>query len=183
MELLITDKEKKALLAIARETITAKLEGRKPSYNEADLPEAKCGAFVTLRNRQSRQLRGCIGRIFSNEPLPQTIRTMAIQSGFNDPRFPPLSREELREVSIEISAISPMEPCTNPEKVEVGVHGLYLIYSGRSGILLPQVPLEQGWNREEYLEYICIKAGLPANSYSKEGAEFYTFTATVFEEE
>jgi uncharacterized protein (TIGR00296 family) len=78
--------------------------------------------------------------------------------------------------------LSPLEPCSDPRSVQVGVHGLYLIHQGRSGVLLPQVPLEQGWDRDAYLEYICVKAGLPPRSYEAPGAKFYTFTAAVFGE-
>jgi uncharacterized protein (TIGR00296 family) len=76
-----------------------------------------------------------------------------------------------------------MEPCPDPRTVKVGVHGLYLIHRDRAGVLLPQVPVEQGWNQEEYLDYICVKAGLPPCSYEAPGAELYTFTAIVFGEE
>ena len=107
---------------------------------------------------------------------------MALQAAFDDPRFPPLETSELSRIDIEISALSPMELCTDPSSVKVGVHGLYLVHRGRSGVLLPQVPVEQGWNQDEYLDYICIKAGLPPHSYDAPGAELYTFTAVVFGE-
>jgi hypothetical protein len=108
---------------------------------------------------------------------------MAKEAAFSDPRFPPLKKDELSRCHIEISALSPMTPCSDPGKVKVGVHGLYLTCNGRSGVLLPQVPVEQGWNLNEYLEYICIKAGLPPKSYDAPNAQLYTFTAIVFGEE
>jgi AmmeMemoRadiSam system protein A len=108
---------------------------------------------------------------------------MALEAAFGDPRFPPLQKDELPRCTIEISALSPMERCPDPRSVKVGVHGLYLIHRGRAGVLLPQVPVEQGWNQEEYLDYICVKAGLPPRSYEAPGAELYTFTAIVFGEE
>jgi AMMECR1 domain-containing protein len=83
---------------------------------------------------------------------------------------------------IELSALSPMELCPDPGAVVVGTHGLYLSHRGRAGVLLPQVPLEQGWNRAEYLDYICVKAGLPPRSFEAPGAQLYTFTALVFGE-
>ena len=107
---------------------------------------------------------------------------MATEAAFGDPRFPPLDVSELSRIDIEISALSPMEPCEDPRSVKVGVHGLYLIHRGRSGVLLPQVPVEQHWNLDEYLDYICVKAGLPPDSYEAPGAELYTFTAIVFGE-
>jgi AmmeMemoRadiSam system protein A len=115
--------------------------------------------------------------------LEQTVRTMAGEAAFGDPRFPPLGAEELSRCSIEISALSPMTACADPRSVKVGVQGLYLIHRGRSGVLLPQVPVEQGWNLDEYLDYICVKAGLPPRSYGEPGAQLFTFTAEVFGEE
>ncbi|MCL2129088.1 MAG: AmmeMemoRadiSam system protein A [Treponema sp.] len=197
MNFIITDEEKKALLADARETIAAKLERRQPDYKlSLSLGKAikegisslgkPCGAFVTLHIKEGsggQRLRGCIGRMLASTPLQNTVRTMAIEAAFGDPRFPPLDAGEYPKISIEISALSPMEPCPNPRSVKVGVHGLYLIHRGRSGVLLPQVPVEQGWNLDEYLDYICVKAGLPSGSYEAPGAELYTFTAVVFGEE
>ncbi|MDR2951916.1 MAG: AMMECR1 family protein, partial [Treponema sp.] len=84
---------------------------------------------------------------------------------------------------IEISALSPMSPCPDARQVKVGIHGLYLTRGGRSGVLLPQVPVEQGWGLDEYLDYICVKAGLPKGSYNAPDARLYTFTAAVFGEE
>ena len=196
MNFTISDEEKKALLEEARETITAKLEGRQPRYLlEPSLEKAleegnsalskPCGAFVTLHIRDSRggqNLRGCIGRMIASTPLEKTVRTMAVEAAFGDPRFPPLKAAELPDISIEISALSPMERCHDPRSVKVGVHGLYLMHRGRAGVLMPQVPVEQGWDLDQYLEYICIKAGLPQGSYDAPDAELYTFTAVVFGE-
>jgi len=199
MDFAITKEEKKILLAEARETIAAKLERRQAQYNGLNgqsrekageegnsALQKPCGAFVTLHirnSRGSRDLRGCIGRMIASAPLEKTVRTMAIEAAFGDPRFPPLDSSEFDRISIEISALSPMELCPDPRSVKVGVHGLYLIHRGRSGVLLPQVPVEQGWNLDEYLDYICVKAGLPPRSYEASGAELYTFTAIVFGEE
>jgi AmmeMemoRadiSam system protein A len=116
-------------------------------------------------------------------PLEATVHTMALEAAFGDPRFPPLQAAELPRCSIEISALSPMELCPDPRQVRVGVHGLYLIRGGRAGVLLPQVPVEQGWDLDEYLDYICVKAGLPPHSYEAPDAKLYTFTAVVFGED
>jgi AmmeMemoRadiSam system protein A len=197
MNFTITDEEKTALLAEARETITAKLEGRQPKYHidpslQKTIEEGTsalskpCGAFVTLHLRENacrQNLRGCIGRMAAEEKKKKTVRAMAIEAAFGDPRFLPLTAAELPDINIEISALSPMELCADPRSVKVGVHGLYLIHRGRSGVLLPQVPVEQGWNLDEYLDYICVKAGLPSHSYEAPGAELYTFTAVVFGED
>ena len=195
MNFSITEQEKKALLAEAREAIAAKLEGRQPQYRrEPSLQKAvtegvsalakPCGAFVTLHSSdgRGRKLRGCIGRMGAASPLEKTVRGMAVEAAFSDPRFPPLEASELSRIDIEISVLSPMEPCADPYSVKVGLHGLYLTHRGRGGVLLPQVPVEQGWNQDEYLDYICVKAGLPPRSYEAPGAELYTFTAVVFGE-
>jgi AmmeMemoRadiSam system protein A len=192
MEFTLTPKEKELLLAQAREAVTAELEKRKPDFRQFDKADGNqgsnvnelCGAFVSLHTGgKERNLRGCIGRMTANLPLVETIRLMAKEAAFGDPRFPPLKKEELQNCHIEISALSPMSPCPDPQKVKIGVHGLYIRKRGRSGVLLPQVPVEQGWNLERYLEYICIKAGLPADSLNSPDSELFTFTAVVFGEE
>ena len=194
MEFIITAKEQKLLLTQAREAITAKLEGRKPSFEiSKDKSEigknsnlnTPCGAFVSLHTigASGRSLRGCIGRMAANLPLIETVRLMAKEAAFGDPRFPPVKIDELKNISIEISALSPMIPCHDTRQIQVGVHGLLLTGRGRSGVLLPQVPVEQGWNLDEYLDYICVKAGLPPGSNEAPDTQLYTFTAIVFSEE
>jgi AmmeMemoRadiSam system protein A len=196
MDFTISPAERKCLLADARESIAAKLEARPPRY-ERDGELARlisqggsaltknCGAFVTLHAETGggRNLRGCIGRMTASLPLEETVHVMAREAAFGDPRFPPLSKEEFPRCSIEISVLSPMEICPDPRQVRVGIHGLYLIRRGRAGVLLPQVPVEQGWDLDEYLDYICVKAGLPPGSYETPDAELYTFTAVVFGED
>jgi len=190
MEFNIDDEEKRILLTEARESIKAQIEGRKPAYTQAEINgdsslEKPCGAFVSLhiKTGKERALRGCIGRMTANLPLIETVRLMAREAAFGDPRFPPLKKDELERCEIEISALSPMSPCPDPRQVKVGVHGLYLKRGIRSGVLLPQVPVEQGWNLDEYLEYICIKAGLPPGSCDAPDAQLFTFTAIVFGED
>ena len=186
MKFTINNDERMILLSQARESIAANLEKRKPVYAEipqnADSPlNTPCGAFVTLhiKNGPERLLRGCIGRMTANLPLIETVRLMAREAAFGDPRFPPLRQEEFTRCDIEISVLSPMAPCPNPRQVKVGIHGLYLTRGGRSGVLLPQVPVEQGWNLDEYLDYICKKAGLPPGSYDAPDAQLLTFTAVI----
>ena len=195
MDFTIIPDEQQLLLADARESIASKLEGRQPQYPgeaaESAVLREPCGAFVTLHKlgggtkggEGGRSLRGCIGRMTASLPLVETVRVMAREAAFGDPRFPPLRPGELEMCHIEISALSPMSVCPDPRQVKVGVHGLYLMRGGRSGVLLPQVPLEQGWNLDEYLDYICVKAGLPPQSYNAADATLYTFTAVVFGEE
>jgi len=187
MEFTITKEEQHILLTQAREVITAKLEGRKPSRQDVSRDsnlQTPCGAFVSLHMKDSqRSLRGCIGRMAANLPLIETVRIMAESAAFEDPRFPPLRKDELSALHIEISALSPMTPCPDPRQVKVGVHGLLLIGRGRSGVLLPQVPVEQSWDLDQYLDYICVKSGLHQGAYDAPDTQLYTFTAIVFGEE
>ncbi len=185
MDFILTEEERRLLLREARETIAAHFDGRKPRYDQgAEAPSGlsrPCGAFVTLS--MDGALRGCIGHLTAARPLRETVRQMALAAAFEDPRFPALEPRELPRCHIEISALSPMVRCADPRTVRVGVHGLYLVHRGRSGVLLPQVPVEQGWDLDAYLDYICRKAGLPPGSYAEAGAELFTFTALVFGEE
>ena len=200
MDFFIGPEDRNYLLALARESIASELEGREPKnyHSESAVLQRPCGAFVTLHKlfitggkrgsaaivavSDERELRGCIGRLTAKLPLEETVRIMAREAAFGDPRFPPLRPGELEQCHIEISALSPMTVCPDPQQVQVGVHGLYLVRGGRTGVLLPQVPTEQGWNRDEYLDYICVKAGLPPMSYKAPDATLYTFTAVVFGE-
>jgi len=195
MDFSVSPEERRILLAGARESIASKLENREANYRSTGLdsdagkyPTLKkpCGAFVTLHKTDAlgkKALRGCIGRLTATLPLEETVRLMAREAAFGDPRFPPLEKGEFASCRIEISALSPMSPCPDSRQVKVGVHGLYFVLGGRSGVLLPQVPVEQGWSLDEYLDYICVKAGTPAGSLEAPGAELYTFTAVVFGEE
>jgi AmmeMemoRadiSam system protein A len=187
MDFTISPEDRRFLLALARESIAAELENRKPQYqsSQSAVLQQPCGAFVTLHKDYGsggRELRGCIGRMTASLPLAETVRVMAREAAFDDPRFSPLAPGELELCHIEISVLSPMEVCPDPREVKVGVHGLYLARGGRAGVLLPQVPIEQDWNRDEYLDYICVKAGLPPKSYNAADATLYTFTAVVFGE-
>lgn len=185
MDFLVTAQEKSYLLALARATIAAEwdpaISAPTPPRKEASGSTAldqRCGAFVTLH--KGGELRGCIGTMIGRQPLTETVRAMARAAAFEDPRFPPLGREELARCEMEISILSPMVPCPDPRTVVVGVHGVYLTRSGRSGVFLPQVPGEQGWDRDQYLEHLCRKAGLPPRSYEEPDAQLFTFTAVVF---
>ena len=177
----LTESEKKLLLETAREVITAELERRKPTLPEPSgvLKEA-CGAFVTLHRKGS--LRGCIGHIVARLPLFKTIESMAKSSAFGDPRFSPVTAEELEEIDIEISVLSPLWTASGPEEVETGIHGIFITRGFRSGVLLPQVPVEQGWDRDEYLTHGCYKAGLPGDAWKDPATKIELFTAIVFGE-
>ena len=149
--------DREALLLTARESITARLLGRKPSWPEyGAVADERLGAFVTLHATSAsgrRSLRGCIGRMSSELPLRSTIRDMAVAAAFEDPRFPALREDELPSIDVEISVLSPFEPC-GPGDVVPGVHGVYLTRGYRSGVFLPQVAPEQGWDRHQLLEQL-----------------------------
>lgn len=181
MSFSLSAKEKDILLRTARESIRTALTGEAPRYPEpTENLQENCGAFVTLHKEGS--LRGCIGHIFAVRPLFEGIKELARSSSFDDPRFPPLQLAEFDAIDIEISVLTPLEKAESVEQIEVGVHGLYIKSGGRSGVLLPQVPLEQGWNRRQYLTNLCFKAGLSGDCWSNPQSELYLFSAIVFGE-
>ncbi len=177
----LTASEQAMLLGVAREAIDARL-GRRPAVypRVPESLEELRGAFVTLK--KNRGLRGCIGHIAACRPLVETVKEAAVASAFNDPRFPPLTLAEWPEVAIEISVLSPFEPAADPSCVSVGVHGVMIRSGYRTGLLLPQVATEYGWDREAFLGHACRKAGLPVDAWRAPGTTIETFTATVFHE-
>ncbi|MEE9306338.1 MAG: AmmeMemoRadiSam system protein A [Spirochaetia bacterium] len=181
MEFDITPEEKKILLQTAREAIAAHLEKRKPRYPAATgTLKKKCGAFVTLHKQDN--LRGCIGFIIAAKPLFETVQEAAKSSAFNDPRFPALTARELDDIKIEISVLSPLRRIENTEEIQVGVHGIMLKNSFYSGLLLPQVAIDYGWDRETFLTHTCYKAGLPGDCWRSKDTEIEVFSAIVFSE-
>jgi AmmeMemoRadiSam system protein B/AmmeMemoRadiSam system protein A len=140
------------------------------------------GAFVTLTQKKSGRLRGCVGTIPPVEPLAQAVGRMAVAAAFNDTRFTPVRREELAGLSIEISALTPPRSIAGPEAIVVGKHGVVLQKGGRSAVYLPQVAPEQGWNRDQMLDHLCEKAGLPSDCWHQ-GTRFSVFEAQVFHED
>ncbi len=138
----------------------------------------KLGSFVTLSIRHN--LRGCIGTIIGQEPLYLNVWNMARAAAFNDPRFPPLQENEWPQVKMEISVLDAPTRCMNPQEIEIGRDGLILSYMGHSGVFLPQVPVEQGWDLGQYLNHLCIKAGVPVGSWKMPGAELFWYQALVF---
>lgn len=180
-----SDEDRRILIAVARNAIEAKLANRR--FRTEDLlppgsspPEGSGGAFVTLKTNGS--LRGCIGHLSSDAPICETVAEMARSAAFSDPRFPPLHRDEFENLHIEISRLSAFFPIGSDE-VEVGIHGLLLRQGYRSGILLPQVPEEQGWDRTAFLSGLCRKSGLPDGAWASPDAVLEAFTAEVFSEE
>ncbi|MGE5190121.1 MAG: AmmeMemoRadiSam system protein A [Gemmatimonadota bacterium] len=179
-ERFLTDAERDELLGIARRAATTWLrEGRVPAETPAsDRLKAPGAAFVTLT--EEGRLRGCIGYTEARAPLYRTVQECAVASATEDPRFLPVTADEMEAVRIEISVLTPLLPI-RPDAVTVGVHGLMVARGGRRGLLLPQVPAEHGWDRETFLSQVCLKAGLPGNAW-RTGAELYSFTAEVFGE-
>ena len=173
------------LIALARETIAARLEDRPPTL-PATPPslETPCGVFVTLRSGTGRDapLRGCIGRMEASIPLARVVREMADAAAFGDPRFPPLVAQEYPSISIEVTVLSPMRHIASVDEIEVGRHGVYMTKGWRSAVFLPQVACEQGWNRDELLSHLARKAGLPPDAWKDPDARFAVFEGTIFEE-
>ena len=176
----LTAEEKKYLKDLVRLRISARLSRQPFVLPEppTDTLRERYGAFVTLTLRG--RLRGCIGHIVGDMPLYETIAAMAEAAAFEDPRFPPLRREEFDDVAVEISVLSPLTPCPAPVLVEVGRHGLLVRRGVQSGLLLPQVPVEWGWDRRTFLEQTCRKAGMEPGCWKSPGAQLYWFEAEVF---
>ena len=178
----LNTQEKKKLIEIARASIIEAVTGTKqpaPEVTEERLKE-NCGAFVTIKKYD--QLRGCIGYIIAVKPLHETVKDVARSAAINDYRFTPVSKEELDEIELEISALTPLKRIHNVKDIEVGKHGLYMKRGLNSGLLLPQVATEYNWDKETFLEHTCMKAGLPTNAWEDPATEIYTFSADVFSE-
>lgn len=182
-EAALTEEEKAVLLRIARDTLTQYVtDGTKPALDDYPLtPRLKehAGAFVTLH--QNGRLRGCIGFIEGIAPLAVTVQENACNAATRDTRFPQVKPEELDAIDIEISVMSPLRPIDSPEDVIVGTHGVVLVHGRHQGVFLPQVPVEQGWDRRTYLQQLALKAGLPPNAYRH--AHLKVFSADIFAEE
>ena len=173
------------LLALARATVAQALkagERRAAVAEPEELTEgmkAVRGGFVTLHKRG--ELRGCIGEIVPRREIWKVVREQALNAAFHDPRFPPLESDELAEIDIEISMLTPPKPVGSWKDIEIGRHGMVLTKGGRSAVFLPQVAPEQGWGIEETLTHLAMKAGLPADAW-RSGAEFLVFEAQVIQE-
>ncbi len=179
----LTKEEKLILLNAARKTIESKFRDvtlEEPDYEKHPVLKSKAGAFVTLTS--NGRLRGCIGYIIGFDPLFETVCSAATQAAMNDPRFMPVTEDELNDLEIEISVLSEPFPMTNYDDIVLGKHGLIVEESGRRGLLLPQVPIEHNMTKEEYLSAICQKAGLPSMLWREKQLNLQAFTANVFSE-
>jgi AmmeMemoRadiSam system protein A len=183
MDFTLTHNEQRLLLDLARKTLEQRLKRTQAeAVNPDDLPESlriHCGAFVTLHERG--RLRGCIGHLLGDMPLYRMVEDMAVSSALHDPRFYPITADELNNVIIEISVLSPMRLIERIDEIRLGTHGILIRHGSRSGVFLPQVATETGWSLEDLLGHCSRdKAGLGWNGWKE--AEIYVFTATVFSE-
>jgi hypothetical protein len=177
----LTGEERGQLLRAARRTLEEYLRHRRTPAIEDAAPKLfePGGAFVTLH--RGRSLRGCIGTFDASDPLLGTVQRMAIAAATHDPRFPPVTREELDELHLEISVLSPLRRAA-AEEVEVGTHGVYVTRGAFRGVLLPQVATEHGWDRRTFLEHTCLKAGLSPDAWQDPETVIEVFSAQVFGE-
>jgi AmmeMemoRadiSam system protein A len=178
----LTEAEKSQLLDIAKTTIEHVVKNIAPKEYEVDSPTLleKRGAFVTLHKKGV--LRGCIGYVLAFKPLYQTIVEMAEAAAMRDPRFPPVTPDEVPDLDIEISVLSPIRKITNIEDIIVGKHGILIERGNQSGLLLPQVATEYDWDRETFLNHTCVKAGLYPQAWKEEETRIKIFSAEVFGE-
>jgi len=182
MDFALNVEEKKMLLRAARDAIQAEF-GKKTFLPGMVSPalSTPCGAFVTLN--KNGKLRGCIGYVTSDQALYSTVVEAAKAAAFQDSRFPPLGREELPQIDIEISVLSPLVKLPDIGDIEIGRHGIFLRKGYHSGLLLPQVATEYAWGREAFLDNTCYKAGLPGGCWRDPDVSIETFTAIIFSEE
>jgi AmmeMemoRadiSam system protein A len=171
------------LIEIVRTTLAAHLADRPLPPLRDDLSELRepGAAFVTL-HRKDGELRGCIGQATAHAPLGEVVRDLAISSATRDRRFDCVTFEELPEIDIEVSVLSPLAKAV-PDRIEVGVHGLIVRRGGYSGLLLPQVASERGWDAATFLRHTCRKAGLPDDAWRDPSATVLWFACDVIREE
>ena len=179
---LVGSETQQELLHIARDSIRTGLDGLPyhPPRSEDPALDRVAGAFVTLH--AAGALRGCIGTLEGTRPLGQAVAELARSAAFHDPRFPALTKREWPAIQLEISVLSPLRVISDPREVQVGRHGLVLSQEGQRGVLLPQVAVEYGWDRETFLEHTCRKAGLAPDAWRR-GARIEVFEAQVFGED
>ena len=177
----LDDSARKTLLSIARAAIRAEIQGTALAHDEYEsVLQTRAGVFVSLHIGD--ELRGCIGTLQSPYPLYRATEEAARSAATRDPRFAPLSAREIELVHLEISVLSPFETVRDFSEVMPGTHGLLVRRGFHSGLLLPQVATEYGWDREQFLSYTCRKAGLPVDAWRDGSCEIQKFTAVVFSE-
>ncbi len=170
---------RKELLRVAREAVECAARRRRGSVSPPRDPALlrPGGAFVTLK--RGGELRGCIGTFRESDPIYRSVAEMGKAAAEEDPRFPRVAPEEVPDLDVEISVLSPLRPVADPAEVEVGRHGVCVVEGAHRGVLLPQVAVEWGWDRETFLAQTCRKAGLPPDAW-RHGARILVFEAEVF---
>jgi len=181
----LSEAQGRELVVIARESLARYIRSGE-LYTPPDLSaclKETGGAFVTLLTRSTDSLRGCIGRLSSPQPLWQTVRDMAIAAGVSDNRFPPITTEEMKDCRIKVSVLSAFKTVSDPSQIMIGEHGVLVKASGRTGVFLPEVAAEMGWDAPTLLDRLCYeKCGLPSNSWKNAGAQISVFGSQVFSE-
>ena len=189
---MLSIKEGEKLVSIARKELQGYF-GKRGEVEKWDVSgfEKKLGVFVSLHSYPSKELRGCIGFPVAQMPLWQSIKEATKAAAFEDPRFLPLTKEEIDKIIIEISVLTRPEMIETSEKknpedvlreIEIGKDGLMMEYSGYSGLLLPQVPVEQSWDAEHFLQELCKKAGVSPKTWKNKSCKIYKFQAQIFSE-
>lgn len=175
--------EKKFLLLLVRDIISRRIENKdfqSPDFYSPALRKERA-AFVTLHEK--KMLRGCIGYVEARRPLQQAVEELALAAAFEDPRFPPLQSAELKYLHIEISILSPLKTIKDIAEIEIGKHGLIIEKNFCRGLLLPQVAIEQKWDKITFLQQTCLKAGLPVTAWQDTATTISIFSAEIFSDE
>lgn len=178
----LNDVDRRALLQLARSSIESAVRGTplpKTDTLEQNL-NSPCGAFVTVRVHG--ELRGCYGYINAYYPLAQSVQEVGVRAALEDPRFEHIVPEELSSMDLEISVLEPPVKVNSIDEIEVGVHGLIIESKYHRGLLLPSVPEEYGWDREQFLKHTALKAGLPPDAWKNKNVTLFKFTAEKFSE-
>lgn len=179
---MLSSHHRRALLSLARDAVAAAAaDGPMPGWEADPVLAAPAAAFVTLRRTPSGDLRGCRGEVMAVRSLAESVIEGAAAAAADDPRFPPVRPSEVPDLTIEISVLTPMTR-VRPAEVEVPRHGVMITCRGRRGLLLPQVAPEAGWGRDELLEGVCRKAGLPPDAWRDPEARLEVFEAEIWSE-
>lgn len=180
VDLGLSPEDKKTLRTLATSAIenSAKGVGMPSVSSTSEKLNERYGAFVTIHKKG--MLRGCIGSLEPAGPLQKTVIEMAKAAAMRDPRFRPVTADELPYLDVEVSVLTPLREIKDTEEIDVGVHGLVVTKGNRSGLLLPQVAAERGWNRITFLEETCRKAGLSKDAWMEKDARILIFSADVF---
>ena len=178
----LNNQERKFLIQLARDVIKNIADGKKmnnPPFFSEKLKQ-KYGVFVSLH--KNKELRGCIGYIEGIQSLQTAVFEMAESAAFNDPRFEPVSIEEVPELEIEISVLSPLKEIKDIKEIKTGIHGIVIEKGFCKGLLLPQVATEYNWDAETFLNHTCMKAGLPQDAWKGKETKIFIFSAEIFSE-